>query len=199
MTDDTRERIDAAALDALIAQSARVEAPAGFAVRVQSALDARETAAGPGRWLRPALAVAAMLLLGVLWWALAPVTTKPDAPSAFAASPLRRDKPVARVAPGRTPPLLVAPVAPIAPITSAFAASPLPPPRLTALRRDKPVYVRIDHERAVDALDAVTAVQQKAIDPAVIATSAIDVQPADSIAPLNIDTNGPDPGGQGDH
>jgi len=59
--------------------------------------------------------------------------------------------------------------------------------------------VRIDHERALDALDALPAVQQAGIDPAAIGTRTIDVQPADAITPLTIDTDRPDPGGEGDH
>lgn len=187
MTNDTRERIDDAALDALIAQTARVEAPAGFAVRVHDALDARDSSDKPARWLRPAMAMAAMLLLAVVWWTFRPVPEKLEVShqtSASAPSASQRDRPVA----------------------SASAASALRRDQSVAAafapsvpQRDKPLYVRIDHERAVDALDAVAAVHQKAIDPAEIATSAIDVQPADSIAPLNVDTNGPDSSGQGDH
>ena len=59
--------------------------------------------------------------------------------------------------------------------------------------------MRIDHERALDALDAVPAVQQAAIDPAAIGARTIDVTPADDITPLTVDTNRPDPGGEGDH
>jgi len=42
-------------------------------------------------------------------------------------------------------------------------------------------------------------VQQAGIDPAAIGTRTIDVQPADAITPLTIDTDRPDPGGEGDH
>lgn len=191
MTNDTRERIDDAALDALISQSVRVDAPDGFTVRVGAALDAGQATGGSWAWVRPALAVAAMLLLAAIWWWRQPLPSKSDAPQ------------VAHlVAPGRTTSHPVAPGRntshPVAPgrTTSPPVASAFAPP---ALRRDGPVYVRIDHERALDALNAVAAVQQKVIDPAAIATSVIEVQPADAITPLNVDANGPDPGGQGDH
>ena len=82
----------------------------------------------------------------------------------------------------------------------ARAVTPAPvAPGRTSSHPVTPVYVRVDHERALDALDAVVVVQQKAIDPTAIATRTIDVPPAAEIAPLNVDTDRPDPGGEGDH
>ena len=57
----------------------------------------------------------------------------------------------------------------------------------------------MDHERALDALDDLPAVQQDAIDPVAIRARTIDVRPADAITPLNVDTDRPNPGGEGDH
>ena len=71
MMDDTR--LDDAALDVLVSEAVRVDAPEGFAVRVGAALDSRESSAHSRAWLRPALAVAALLLLATLWWWRQPV------------------------------------------------------------------------------------------------------------------------------
>jgi hypothetical protein len=177
MMDDTR--LDDAALDALVFGAVRVDAPEGFAARVGAALDSRESSASSRPWLRPALAVAAMLLLAALWWWRQPVPVKPEA--------LRETHAVAPSAPS-------APSAPRAPYAPSAPYAPRAPVAPRA-----PIYVRVDHERALDALDAVVVVQQKAIDPTAIATRTIDVPPAAEIAPLNVDTDRPDPGGEGDH
>jgi hypothetical protein len=175
MMDDTR--LDDAALDVLVSEAVRVDAPEGFAIRVGAALDSRETSAHSRAWLRPALAVAAMLLLAALWWWRQPVPLKPEV--------LRETR-------------AVAPSAPRAPYAPRPPRAPFAPGR-TPSHPVAPVYIRVDHERALDALDAVVVVQQKAIDPTAIATRTIDVQPAAEIAPLTIDTDRPDPGGEGDH
>jgi len=75
MMDDTR--LDDAALDVLVSETVRVDAPEGFAIRVGAALDSRESSARPRAWLRPAFAVAA-LLLAALWWWRQPVPVKPE-------------------------------------------------------------------------------------------------------------------------
>jgi hypothetical protein len=176
MMDDTR--LDDAALDALVSGAVRVDAPEGFVVRVGAALDLRESSAHSRAWVRPALAVAAMLLLAALWWWRQPAPVNPDVSrEARAVTP-------APVAPGRTS---------SRPVASVFA------PGTRSATADKPVYVFVDHERALDALDDLPAVQQAAIDPAAIGTHTIDVQPADAITPLTIDADRPDPGGEGDH
>ena len=72
MMDDTR--LDDVALDVLVSEAVRVDAPEGFAVRVRAALDSKRTS-GAGlqscaMWLRPALAVAAPEgLVGDRWGA----------------------------------------------------------------------------------------------------------------------------------
>ena len=181
MMDDTR--LDDAALDVLVSGAVRVDAPEGFAVRVGAALDSRESSAHSRAWLGPALAVAAMLLLA-LWWWRQPVPVKPEV--------LRETNAVAPSAP-------YAPRAPVAPVAPRRTSSHHVAPGRTSSHPVTPVYVRVDHERALDALDAVVVVQQKAIDPTAIATRTIDVPPAAEIAPLNVDTDRPDPGGEGDH
>jgi hypothetical protein len=182
MMDETR--LDDAALDVLVSRAVRVDAPEGFAVRVGAALDSRETSAHSRAWLRPALAIAAMLLLAALWWWRQPVPVNPEVSrEARAVTP-------APVAPGRTSSHPVAP--------GRTSSHPVSHGR-TSSHPVTPVYVRVDHERALDALDAVVVVQQKAIDPTAIATRTIDVPPAAEIAPLNVDTDRPDPGGEGDH
>jgi hypothetical protein len=180
--DDTR--LDDAALDVLVSGAVRVDAPEGFAVRVGAALDSRESSASSRAWLGPALAVAAMLLLA-LWWWRQPVPVNPEV-----LRETRAVTPGAPVAPGRTSSHPVAP--------GRTSSHPVAPGR-TPSHPVAPVYIRVDHERALDALDAVVLVQQKAIDPTAIATRTIDVQPAAEIAPLTIDTDRPDPGGEGDH
>ena len=177
MMDDTR--LDDAALDVLVSRAVRVDAPEGFPVRVGAALDSRESSAHSRAWLRPALAVAAMLLLAALLWWRQPVPVKPEV--------LRETR---AVAPGRTSSHLVAP--------RRTSPHPVAPSR-TSPHPVAPVYVLVDHERALDALDDLPAVQQATIDPAAIGTRTIDVQPADAITPLTIDTDRPDPGGEGDH
>jgi hypothetical protein len=184
MMDDSREHVDDAALDALIAQAVRVSAPEGFAVRVYSALDEQSSRTSSRGWLRPALAAAAVLLVAAIWWWRQPVPVKSEAvreAHVSASAPVAPDAPVAPVVPHVS-------VAPVVPDVSVAPVAPA-----------APVLVRIDHERALNALDAVPAVQQAAIDPAAIGTPTIDVNPPAAIPPLNVDTTGPDPGAQGDH
>jgi hypothetical protein len=180
MMDDTR--LDDAALDVLVSEAVRVDAPEGFTVRVGAALDSRESSAHSRAWLRPALAVATMLLLAALWWWRQPVPLNPDVP--------REARVVAPRAPAHTSPHPVAP--------DRTSSHPVAPGR-TSSHPVAPIYVLVDHERALDALEDLPAVQQAAIDPAAIGTRTIDVPPADAITPLTIDTDRPDPGGEGDH
>lgn len=185
MNDDQRQPLGEAAMDALIGQVVRVNAPDDFAARVRVALDSREGTSRSSLWLRPALAAAAVLLAVAIWWWRQPVPQHSNVPqvarvaaSTFAAAAASADKPGA-------------------PGASAFAAHTASADRPHAPHA--PVYVLVDHERALDALDDPPAVEQAAIDPAAIGAQTIDVQPADAIAPLTLDTDRPDPGGEGDH
>jgi hypothetical protein len=180
MMDDTR--LDDAALDVLVSETVRVDAPEGFAIRVGAALDSRESSARPRAWLRPALAVAALLLIAIWWWRQ-PLPVKPEACERLAPShPKHLGAPVA---PRRTfrhlshLPHLAHPTHPSHPSHLSH------PSQTTSVRWTRwPTW---------------PAVQQEAIDPAAIRARTIDVRPADAITPLTVDTDRPDPGGEGDH
>jgi len=192
MIDDTP--LDDAALDVLVSETMRVNAPEGFALRVGAALDSRERSAHSRPWLRPALAVVAMLLLAVFWWWRQPVPVKQEVlRDTRAAAPETPSAPTSATGAGKLN-------APNAPNAANSPNAPNAPNVANAPNaRRAPIYVLVDHERALDALDDVSAVQQAAIDPAAIGPPTIDVQPADAITPLTIDPERPDPGGEGDH
>lgn len=178
--------LDDRSLDSLIESVARAGAPVGFAERVGVAIDARHASPISGRqpmFAMAAIAAAIAMLAGTLWMTSRHAMTPASGTVAHDATPAPPDV-------SRTPTIA-------APTTRPEQTPPVTmPPRGAHASRHRPSPAD-DHDRALQALDAMPAVLQSDIAPRSLETSPIDITRMNAITPLTVQ-GGRDTSGRGD-